>query len=201
MGLDMYLEAERHYSLESDVAKDIAAAAGTTLMDVVREGSIYLPRWPHSPAEERERSDLIVEIAELVPMSTTESYGSMLFVSEGELVVSVTCGYWRKANAVHAWFVDHCQGGVDECQRTPVSAEQIALLHSHCSQALAFYNAGDLVKARETMPPRAGFFFGGTDVDEWWAEDMAFTIEMVERVIKNAATIPGRIDFSYSSSW
>jgi hypothetical protein len=26
--------------------------------------------------------------------------------------------YWRKANAIHKWFVDNCQDGVDECQET-----------------------------------------------------------------------------------
>ena len=34
-------------------------------------------------------------------------------------------GYWRKANAIHGWFVKHCQGGVDECQETEIERGQL----------------------------------------------------------------------------
>lgn len=30
--------------------------------------------------------------------------------------LSLHVGYWRKANAIHGWFVKHVQGGKDECQ-------------------------------------------------------------------------------------
>ena len=36
--------------------------------------------------------------------------------------------YWRKANAIHQWFVDHCQNGIDECQQTYVTREQLTEL-------------------------------------------------------------------------
>ena len=29
--------------------------------------------------------------------------------------VDVTCAYWRKANQIHAWFVDNVQQGNDDC--------------------------------------------------------------------------------------
>ena len=34
-------------------------------------------------------------------------------------------GYWRKANAVHSWFVENCQDGIDECQLSEVSREDL----------------------------------------------------------------------------
>ena len=39
--------------------------------------------------------------------------------------IEVEVGYWRKANAIHNWFVQKCQEGVDECQKTWVSADNL----------------------------------------------------------------------------
>lgn len=46
-------------------------------------------------------------------------------------------GYWRKANAVHGWFVRECADGVDECQEIFVSREQLSKLRADCNNALA----------------------------------------------------------------
>jgi len=46
-------------------------------------------------------------------------------------------GYWRKANAVHGWFVRECANNVDECQEIFVSREQLSKLRSDCNDALA----------------------------------------------------------------
>ena len=42
--------------------------------------------------------------------------------------VSFKVGYWRKANAIHAWFVKHCQAGVDDCNSHSVSRENLIKL-------------------------------------------------------------------------
>lgn len=46
-------------------------------------------------------------------------------------------GYWRKANMIHKWFVDNVQGGVDECQVTQVSKEQLLSLIHLCEEVSA----------------------------------------------------------------
>jgi len=45
-------------------------------------------------------------------------------------------GYWRKANAIHGWFVRNVQSGNDECQRSYVSVEQMQLLFDLCTRIL-----------------------------------------------------------------
>lgn len=88
---------------------------------------------------------------------------------DGGVDVAVTCIYWRKVNAVHAWFVDNCQGGVDECQESdPVDIEQLAYLRHLAQQSV------DAVRAGEEPPlnPRAWFFFGSYDLDEWYVRGM-----------------------------
>ena len=105
--------------------------------------------------------------------------------------------YWRKANAIHDWFVQNCQDGVDECQYSnEISAEQLAELVSLCETELASDHKGDL------LTPASGFFFGGTEVDEWYIQDLKQTAERLELVIK--AIITSDLDdvrFYYRSSW
>ncbi len=75
--------------------------------------------------------------------------------------VEVTCAYWRKANQIHSWFVRNVQGGNDNCGEYYVSTEKLKELLNTCQQAL--FN-----KDPNLLPPQEGFFFGGTDIDEWY---------------------------------
>ena len=45
-------------------------------------------------------------------------------------------GFWRKANHIHNWFVVNCQDGVDECQETEISKENLEELLSICKKVL-----------------------------------------------------------------
>lgn len=45
-------------------------------------------------------------------------------------------GYWRKANAIHKWFVENVQNGEDDCGRYEVSKEQLEELLDVCKEVL-----------------------------------------------------------------
>lgn len=203
MGLDQYLRAERTY--EGDEAETILGFLGTTRAALAayqkdNHGSgIYIGGWLHSDEDELYKHRSLLEATGM--SNTDESPSIFVSVDDDQNVeVASTVAYWRKANAIHAWFVDNCQGGVDECQDTEVHAEQLAMLRSVCEKALAAYEAGDLDGAGEILSPRSGFFFGGTEVDEWWAQDTKETITKIERVITDAIAIGG-VKFIYQSSW
>ena len=106
--------------------------------------------------------------------------------------VSVTCAYWRKCNQIHKWFVDNVQGGNDNCGEYYVSQEQLKDLLTTCQQAL-------FAKDPSLLPPQAGFFFGGTDIDEWYWQDIKHTIKQLKRVL--ALSEMSRLSFYYTSSW
>ena len=106
--------------------------------------------------------------------------------------VSIDVGYWRKANAIHDWFVRECQGGVDECQPSYVGREQLVELKELCEQVLA--NRG---KAKELLPTTAGFFFGSTEYDEYYYQDIEATLLIIER----ALSLPTSWELEYRSSW
>jgi hypothetical protein len=108
--------------------------------------------------------------------------------------VMVSVGYWRKANAIHQWFVEKVQGGVDECQVARVQREQLQELKETCDGVLA-----NATKASELLPTTSGFFFGGTDYDEWYHESVKHTSEMLEMILSNPKFAD--CDFEYQSSW
>lgn len=112
----------------------------------------------------------------------------------GAKEVSFSVAYWRKANQIHQWFVDHCQEGIDECQETWVSREQLQELIDICKIVL-----GDMSRAEELLPTQSGFFFGGTDYDEFYKGDLEYTVERLEKVLNDPAL--SKCEFYYQSSW
>ena len=100
-------------------------------------------------------------------------------------------GSWRKANAIHNWFVDNVQDGKDNCEYHYVSDEKLEELLNIVNQIL---NDHDL--AEELLPTQNGFFFGSTDYDEWYFEDLKDTKEILEKALKEEYG-----DIYYLSSW
>ena len=106
--------------------------------------------------------------------------------------VTVEAAYWRKANAIHGWFVNNVQGGVDDCGEYNVTLEQLQDLIALCKHVL---NNKD--EAVAVLPPTPGFFFGAFEVDAWYMENIDKTIEQLEACLK----YPDNWDFYYHSSW
>lgn len=114
------------------------------------------------------------------------------------LTVSANVGYWRKANAIHSWFVTNVQKGVDNCQLHYVHRHQLVKLQEICKEALAAYNRGDLNSARQLLTPKDGFFFGSTDVDEGYKSDLEQTVQIIGKCLSSKFE---DFDFYYRSSW
>lgn len=112
--------------------------------------------------------------------------------------VKVEVGYWRKANQIHKWMVDNVQGGEDNCASYCTSIEQLNELLKICSDILAEQDKEKQVKlAEETLPPQSGFFFGSTEIDEGYMQDLKRTVE----IINNLKKLPEECSLYYSSSW
>jgi hypothetical protein len=120
-----------------------------------------------------------------------------------------TAIYWRKANAIHRWFVENVQDGVDDCGIYPVEAEDLVKLHDACREVLestrlvdADVKVGerlengrfipilkrgkrleDTAKAREILPTADGFFFGSTDYDQWYWLELEETMKKTALIL------------------
>ena len=108
----------------------------------------------------------------------------------GMIKVQIPVMQWRKANQIHKWFVDECQGGVDNCQYAEVSADQLQELVGEIKTALDH-------KDSTILPPQSGFFFGSTDIDQYYWEDLESTYKVLKLVLDEE-----RYEyFTYHSSW
>jgi len=106
--------------------------------------------------------------------------------------VEVEAMYWRKANAIHKWFVDNVQDGEDECREHYVSREQLEALRDACIEAVA-----DPDNAGDWLCPTEGFFFGSTEIDEWYFDALKETIKQLNACLK----MDKAWSFYYCSSW
>lgn len=106
---------------------------------------------------------------------------------------------WRKANAIHQWFVENVQGGVDDCGEYYVSTGQLEDLRGTLGQALAIRDGSDSTPIEDVLPTQSGFFFGGTEYDEWYWKDIEYTYNKIDQILNNRKF--ENYDFEYSSSW
>ena len=138
---------------------------------------------------DKELSAKINEAIGVEPDFEKRFNGSSLVAKE----ISLDAMYWRKANAIHGWFVNVVQDGEDNCREYEVDREQLVTLRDLCKDILEHPDA-----ERETdLDPTEGFFFGSTEKDEWYWEDLKNTVEGLDRVL----ALPDEYSFSYQSSW
>ena len=129
--------------------------------------------------------------------------------------------YWRKFNAVHQWFVENVQDFVDDCENYRVTQKDLQLLieilkdvyislqdkemitkkvqDGSIEYDLKVFKDEDLEKAKELLPTQEGFFFGGTEYDEYYFENVKKTLNDLQIIDKS-------FDFEnnylvYGSSW
>lgn len=145
---------------------------------------MYLKRrvWFQNRDKHNDITAFAVSDTETIDISKVESF-----------IIDV--GYWRKANAIHKWFVDNIQEGNDNCGNYDVSGEKLIELRKLCIEIRDNWKkkkGKDI--AKEELPTLAGFFFGGTNYDDAYLDDINNTIEILKDV-KPAQ------HYIYSSSW
>ena len=102
--------------------------------------------------------------------------------------------YWRKANQIHGWFVENVQGGNDDCGYYLVTRDHLEELLEIVTDVL---DGG--ADPEEVLPTTEGFFFGSTDYDDFYFEQLEFTKEELTKVLKT--TNWDKQYIVYHSSW
>lgn len=156
-------------------------------LDMYLRAEKHVGGWDHSTDEEKSHFKQILQIVGIEHLATPEA---------PSITVKTNVAYWRKANAIHAWFVRELADGTDECQPIHAPVEALKKLVTRCEEALKLYDAGEVEKAGEHMQPQGGFFFGGTAVDESWAYGIKETIKQLTPLPE----VEG-LDFYYQASW
>lgn len=102
------------------------------------------------------------------------------------------CGYWRKANAIHKWFVDN-NGGVDNCEEIYIDIPELEDLLDRCDKIIK-----DHTMAKELLPTNEGFFFGNQEYDEQYLNNIKDTKKIIKEALKSAR---GGAEIYYQASW
>ena len=182
-------------------------------LDMYLTRKLYVKNWDFMKPEER-HTITVLKGGAPVPAVKPER------ISE----ITEQVAYWRKANAIHQWFVDNVQDGKDDCGEYYVSREQLAVLRDLCIQVLqstqlapakindgtTYYPDGrvehctkdgeaivDPQAAAQLLPTSSGFFFGSTDYDQYYSQDVRETAEVLASLLAE----PDEGDFYYHSSW
>ncbi len=116
------------------------------------------------------------------------SNGKLIGINLEKIVdINERTAYWRKSNQIHKWFVDNVQEGEDNCAEYYVSDDNLKDLVNLCKKAIETQDAS-------LLPPQSGFFYGSTDIDEYYWGDLQSTIDQLENLDPDGS-------YYYSSSW
>jgi hypothetical protein len=171
MGLDMYLYAKEYI-------------AGNDYITTEKDGFHSVPN---------PRFDAIVE-----------SFG----LDRSDLEPDMPSAYvqfkvlqWRKANAIHDWFVNNVQHGEDDCGNYYVSRESLEELLATLGQVLQAREGGDDTGMipEDILPTAQGFFFGSEEYDDYYWSEVERTYEAINALLNNHKF--DNFDFEYTSSW
>jgi hypothetical protein len=83
---------------------------------------------------------------------------------------------------------------MDNCEEYFVSRDNLRDLLHECRQVIAKPD-----HSSEILPTVEGCFFGSTDYDEFYFQDIKETAEMLEKVLEEEPE--NQCDFYYRSSW
>lgn len=153
-------------------------------LDMYLEERRWIANYAHDP-EGQKLAAAVLDALGIAPEDQAQ-------YQNGGITVALPAMYWRKANAIHQWFVVNVQDGKDDCKEYYVSREKLAELQALCEGI-----ANKTIDPSE-MPTQDGFFFGSTEVDEWYFEDAKETAERLKAIL---AQDNKRVDFYYRSSW
>jgi hypothetical protein len=139
--------------------------------------------------KDKEISEKVNEIIGVQGDQERRFNGSSLVVKE----ICLDAMYWRKANAIHGWFVNVVQYGEDDCKEYEVDRKQLETLRDLCKDILEHPDA----ERDEDLEPTQGFFFGSYEKNEWYYEDLKNTVEGLDKVL----ALPDEYSFHYQASW
>ena len=133
--------------------------------------------------------------------------------------------YWSKANQIHDWFVNNCQDGEDSHQTSYVEKEKLLELLNICKKIVdesvmkpdvltvgtrhsngvtePIKENGFVISnpeiAQSLLPTSQGFFFGSTEYDQYYIEDLKETIKVLET--ENLDSDDNVFEYEYHASW
>ena len=101
---------------------------------------------------------------------------------------------WRKANSIHKWFIDNCAPKdhkgkpIDDCKPIHIPDIKLKELDTLLDHLLKTKGLIDNPTAKKVLPTTAGCFFGSTEYDEWYWENLEYTSKRIKAVLNYQET-------------
>jgi len=178
-------------------------------LDMYLYKKTYVQNWEHTPDERKH-------------VITVKMGGKKRKDIKPERISEITesVGYWRKFNALHSWFVQELADGVDDCRELYVgedglknaldvlqkvktaldkAGKKVASIHVGWKDGEKMYEDMEVYDADEVtklLPTAEGFFFGGTEYDDYYYNEVCNTIKLFEELLEEEGG-----DFYYQASW
>ena len=140
----------------------------------------YVKNWEHTPKERQFKVHGKAMIGQEIINLSDLSY------LEFEAI------YWRKANAIHKWFVDNVQKGEDDCRSYGVDVDDLENLLLTVDVCLA-----NKKECHKLLPLLDGPFFGSREYDEYYFEELERTRDEINILLRNYPDD----EYTYESSW
>ena len=182
-------------------------------LDMYLSKKTYVKNWSHQTPEEQHS----VEVKKAGVLHPTINPEKVTYITEEVM-------YWRKANQIHGWFCSNTNELVDNV-RYDVSKEDLERLLSDCKKVLEILNTAtkkttqvvggwkngeryfvdvevydNIDEVMELLPPTEGFFFGSSEIDEYYKNDIEETI----KVLQDELALPDvgyGAEYEYYASW
>lgn len=100
-----------------------------------------------------------------------------------QTVISYQIGYFRKFNALHSYIVKTFADGIDNCQDIILYKEDVEKIKRVLDDVLNVHQQAE--KAKEILPTQSGYFFGGTDYDEYYFEEVKVAADLMQNLLDN----------------
>lgn len=82
--------------------------------------------------------------------------------------------YWRKANAIHHWFTDGYEN--DNLEYLECEIDKLQILKKQCQEDI---DNKDNPDHKKNLVTASGFFWGSTEYDEWFYNDLQETVDKI----------------------
>lgn len=87
---------------------------------------------------------------------------------------------FRKVNFLVSFFSERIDGKIENCVPVKVNREDIVVLKDRCEIVLAHHEL-----AEQLLPTQEGFFFGDTDYDEYYFEQVEDVLETCKDLLQD----------------
>ena len=105
--------------------------------------------------------------------------------------------YWRKANMIRSWFVNHTAlMSNDDGVYIPLTRPTLELLRSDLEDTLNDHNLATVL-----FPTSSGFIFESTEYNEYYWNDLKYTLERVNDILDNNDVDWDNEIVEYCDSW